>query len=122
VGDARLQAVVVVQGGEAPLAAVEQRRGQGLVAHLRPAADIGADVAVEAEDLLQDDHPALVRREGRLMVGGELEPVGPRDLDGLGHRLTLPPPPARAGLTSVTGLSAELKLGQRRIAPGRSMA
>ena len=85
VGDAGLDPGVVVVGQEARLAAVVHGGRDGLIAHLGPAGDVGADVLVDAEDLLDDDDPALARREGRLVIGGELEPSAPGDLDGFSH-------------------------------------
>ena len=87
---AGLQAIGVVAGGEAGLAAVVERRRDRLVAHLGPALDVGADVFVDAEDLLDDDHPTLARGEGGLVVGGELEAVGAGQLDRLGHGVSSP--------------------------------
>jgi hypothetical protein len=61
-GDAGLDAGVVVLGVEVALQAVEHGRRDRLVAHLGPALDVGAHVAVDAEDLLDHDHAALARR------------------------------------------------------------
>jgi hypothetical protein len=89
VGDARLQAGRVVVGGEGPFPTVEQRGRDGLVTGLGPRLDVGADVPVDAEDLLDDHDPAFALGEGGLVEGGELETVRACDLDRLAHPSSL---------------------------------
>ena len=88
---------------DTPLDPVEQRRRDGHVAVRRVAVDHGTDVAVHAEDLLDDHHGAvhsgIARRIGA--VGVELEAVGGGECHVLPHARNL------------------LRTDGRRISPGR---
>ena len=56
--------------------AIEDRRGDGEISGRGISIDNGADVAVDAEDLLDDHDASTSRSLGFGAVGGELEAVG----------------------------------------------
>src|SRR6185437_5417003 len=109
VPDAGLDAGFVVVREEAGLAPLVERWVHRLEPERGPAIDVAPHVLVDAEDLLDDDHPALALAGGRGVVGGKREVVGRRrrDADRLAHAGSprcfgkSPRPHGRAGATLI---------------------